>query len=313
MTALCGLYVLGLEMERMEPVMFRERITRQYQSLSPSFKKIADYVLAAHQRVAFMSASRLAKSLGVDVATVTRFAQHLGYDGYTELIREIQEKVLAEMREARAPFSERMQAAEGPFAQTLWRDWANLEKTILNIPADEAEAAAAALRDARRIYLVGEGTAAGLVLAISAYLRMIKPDVVTITQGPFDAALALKEIQPSDLIIGIGFTSYAYAATQAIKYGRQAGAKTIGIISQADCPIGGVAEILLPCSSTEDGYIPSATCVSAILFALFYTLSLGDVDGYNRELLRFQDAYAVLTEGTARGEDDVVEDLIERF
>ena len=39
--------------------MFRERITRSYQSLSPSFKKIADFILSSHQRVAFMSASRL--------------------------------------------------------------------------------------------------------------------------------------------------------------------------------------------------------------------------------------------------------------
>ena len=75
--------------------MFRERITRNYQSLSPSFKKIADFILTSHQRVAFLSASRLAKHLGVDVATVTRFAQQLGYDGYTQLIREIQEKVFA--------------------------------------------------------------------------------------------------------------------------------------------------------------------------------------------------------------------------
>jgi DNA-binding MurR/RpiR family transcriptional regulator len=293
--------------------MFRERITREYQSLSPSFTKIADYVLAAHQRVAFMSASRLAKMLGVDVATVTRFAQYLGYEGYTELIREIQETVLGEMREARAPLTKRLEAAEGPFAQTLWRDWANMEKTILNIPADQAEAASAALREARRIYLVAEGTAAGLAQGMSAYLRMIKTDVVLLTQGPFDAALALKELKPGDVIIGIGFTSYAYAATQALRYGREAGAKTIGIISQADCPIGGEAEILLSCSATEDGYMPSPTCVSAILFALFYTLSRGDIEGYNRELVRFQDAYAVLTEGTARGDDDVVEDLIERF
>ena len=121
--------------------MFRERITRNYQSLSPSFKKIADFILTSHQRVAFLSASRLAKHLGVDVATVTRFAQQLGYDGYTQLIREIQEKVLEEMREARAPVTNRLNGAEGPFALTLWRDWANLDKTIKNIPPDQSEAA----------------------------------------------------------------------------------------------------------------------------------------------------------------------------
>jgi hypothetical protein len=40
---------------------------------------------------------------------------------------------------------------------------------------------------------------------------------------------------------------------------------------------------------------------------------LDEPEKYNRQLMRFQDAYATLTEGTARGEEDVVEDLIERF
>jgi DNA-binding MurR/RpiR family transcriptional regulator len=293
--------------------MFRERITRNYQSLSPSFKKIADFILTSHQRTAFMSASRLAKYLGVDVATVTRFSQQLGYEGYTELIREIQETVLEEMRDARAPMTERLESAEGPFAQTLWRDWANLEKTIQNIPEDQAQAALAALKSARHIYFVAEGTGAGLVSAAASYLRMVKTKVYVSTQGAFDLALTLKNLGPEDVVVGIGFTSYAYSAAQALQLGRQVGAKTIGIISQAGCPVGNVAEILISCSATEEGYLPSPTAVSAILFALIHSLLLDNVQEYNQQLMRFQDVYAALTEGTARGEKDAVEDLIERF
>jgi len=53
--------------------------------------------------------------------------------------------------------------------------------------------------------------------------------------------------------------------------------------------------------------------VTAILFALTYTFLRSDSDGYHRDLLQFQETYADLTEGTARGEDSVVEDLIGRF
>jgi DNA-binding MurR/RpiR family transcriptional regulator len=283
--------------------MFREKIIRKYQSLSPSFQKIADFILTDHQRASFMSASRLAKHLGVDVATVTRFAQQIGYDGYTQLIREIQEKVLEEMRAARAPLTERLEAAEGPFTHTLWRDWANLEKTIQNIPQEQVDQALAALRSARRIYLVSEGMGAGLASAMAHYLRMVKSEVIALTQGPFELAVALKDLGPEDVVLGIGFTRYAYATAQALNVGRGLGAKTIGILSQADCPIGEEAEILLFCSATEEGYLPSSTAVSAILFALFHSLTLDDAGAYNRELERFQDAYVQLNEGTARGRD----------
>ncbi|MGD2039881.1 MAG: MurR/RpiR family transcriptional regulator [Anaerolineae bacterium] len=293
--------------------MFRDRITRNYQSLSPSFKKVADFILTSHQRAAFMSASRLAKYLGVDVATVTRFAQQIGYEGYTELIREIQEKVLEEMQDARAPFSERFESAQTPFALTLWRDWANLDKTIRNIPLEDANRAIAAIHAARKIYFVSEGVGAGLAQATASYLSMSKPDVVVLDLGAFDVALALKEAGPEDVIIGVGFTNYSFAATRAMELGRKVGATTIGVIAQADCPIGAVADILFTSAATEEGYLPSPTSVSAILFALAYTSLTSDPDAYARDLVRFQEAYADLTEGTARGEDDVVDDLVGRF
>ncbi len=293
--------------------MFRERITRSYPSLSANFRKIADLILASPHRVAFMSASRLARQVGVDVATVSRFAQHLGYDGYAPLIREIQESVTAEMHKARTPLAERLASAEGPFAYILWRDWANLEKTIQNLPLDQVERAIAAIRSARRIYLVSEGVGAGLAQATATYLRMIRTGVIVLDREAFDLALALKDLGPQDLVIGIGFTAYAFAATRTLQLARKIGARTIGVISQADCPIATAAEILFCCSATEEGYLPSPTGVAAILFALYYSLCLSDPEGYDRQLLHFQNTYAALTEGTRRGEADVIPDLIQRF
>jgi DNA-binding MurR/RpiR family transcriptional regulator len=299
--------------ERSGWTMFRERITRHYQSLSPSFKKIADYILTSHQHVSFMSASRLARHLGLDVATVTRFSQQIGYDGYVQLIREIQETVLEEMQEARAPINERLQAAQGPFDETLWRDWANLEKTIQNLPLDQAGRAIEALDSARRIYLVAEGVGGGLALAAGTYLKMIKSEVVVLREGAFDAALALKDLGPEDVVVGLGFTNYAYGATRALERARKVGAKTIGVIAQADCPVGTNAELLFACSATEEGYLPSLTGMSAILFGLIFSLYVRNADGYNQELRRFQDTYADHTQGTARGEEDVVDDLMGLF
>jgi DNA-binding MurR/RpiR family transcriptional regulator len=144
---------------------------------------------------------------------------------------------------------------------------------------------------------------AGLASALACYLRMVKSEVSALTQGPFELAVALKDLGPEDVVLGIGFTRYAYAAAQALKVGRGLGAKTIGIISQADCPIGSEAEILLSCSSTAEGYMSSSTATSAVLFALFHSLTLDDAGAYDRELDRFQNAYAKLNEGTARGRD----------
>jgi DNA-binding MurR/RpiR family transcriptional regulator len=80
--------------------MFREKIAEQHDRLGKNQKKIADFLTKEYREAAFMNGSALSAHLGVDPATVTRFAQRLGYTGYPDLLREIQELVKEELRAA---------------------------------------------------------------------------------------------------------------------------------------------------------------------------------------------------------------------
>jgi len=292
--------------------MFRERIGRKYSDLSPGFKKLADFILTSHQRVAFMSASRLARHLDLDVATVTRFSQALGYDGFTELIREIQEQVLDEMRQARIPVTDRLEAAKGSPLYTMWQDWTNIEQTIQEISPERIAVAVEILRAADHIYIVAEGGGIGLAQVMQSYLSMIRAGTIVLNQGPFDTAIALKNLTARDVVVGIGFTNYAYSATRALQHGRRVGAKTIGIVAQAGCPIAEWAEILFICSEVEGSFLPSPTGVMAIIFALVYALHLDKPEKYREELLHFQSTYDSLVEGTPRGAEGAEWELIGR-
>jgi DNA-binding MurR/RpiR family transcriptional regulator len=284
-----------------EVKMFRERIINQYQSLSPSYKKIADFVLQSYHKVAFLSASRLAKHLGVDVATVTRFAQHLEYTGYTQFVREVQDVVRAEWKVARWPIDRNLEGVDDPFERTLWQDWINLEDGIRNLSFETARGILDAVRQADRIFLSAEAAVGALAEAFGSYLRMIKPNVVVLRGGLFEAALHLKSLAPGDVVIGLGFTRYAYDATRALAWARKRGATAIGIIAQPDCLITTEAELLLVCSSSPS-YMPSLTSMAAVLYALYHVLSHEDEVSHRAHLQTFQDTYEWLTEGTARGD-----------
>ncbi len=293
--------------------MFRERIGRKYSTLSPGFRKLADFILTSHQRVAFMSASRLARHLDLDVATVTRFAQTLGYDGFTELSREIQEQVLDEMRKERIPITERLSAAQGSPLHTMWQDWVNIEQTIQEIRPERIDSAVNALRAANHIYIIAEGAGIGLAQIMASYLSLIRCDAIVLTKGPFDIALHLKNLTSSDVVIGIGFTNYAYSATNALQYGRRVGAKTIGIVGQANCPIAEWAEILFICSEVEGSLLPSPTGAAAIIFALIYALIEDDPEKYRHELACFQGTYDSLIGDSSRSEADGNWEMVDRL
>ena len=56
-------------------------------------KRIAGYILENYDKAAFMTASKLGKLVGVSESTVVRFATVLGYDGYPNMQRALQEMI----------------------------------------------------------------------------------------------------------------------------------------------------------------------------------------------------------------------------
>ena len=67
------------------------------QEKEPTFskgqKRIARYITDSYDKAAFMTASRLGKTVGISESTVVRFAVELGYDGYPNMQRALQEMI----------------------------------------------------------------------------------------------------------------------------------------------------------------------------------------------------------------------------
>ena len=60
-------------------------------TFSKGQRRIASYITESYDKAAFMTASRLGTMVGVSESTVVRFAVELGYDGYPEMQKALQE------------------------------------------------------------------------------------------------------------------------------------------------------------------------------------------------------------------------------
>jgi len=140
--------------------MFRQRIQAKYDELTPSFRKLADFILQQELNVAFMTATELAHRMGVDAATVVRFAQTLGYSGFRELIKEVQRVVKTELT---ASYSVALEAQDdvGLFRSLLENERHNLSLAQARL-TEQANTILPALLDAQRIWVVGQGSTAHL-------------------------------------------------------------------------------------------------------------------------------------------------------
>ena len=68
-------------------------IEQKYQGLSKGQKRIADYILQHYDKAAFMTAAKLGVLAQVSESTVVRFATELGYAGYPQLQRALQDMI----------------------------------------------------------------------------------------------------------------------------------------------------------------------------------------------------------------------------
>ena len=67
-------------------------ISSKMNTFSKGQKLIANYILSSYDKAAFMTASKLGKTVHVSESTVVRFASELKYDGYPAMQKALQEK-----------------------------------------------------------------------------------------------------------------------------------------------------------------------------------------------------------------------------
>lgn len=74
---------------------------------SKSHRKIADFIITNYDKAAFMTAAALGEKVGVSESTVVRFASELGFKGYPEMQKELQQMIKNEAyhRSANGGFS----------------------------------------------------------------------------------------------------------------------------------------------------------------------------------------------------------------
>jgi DNA-binding MurR/RpiR family transcriptional regulator len=246
---------------------YRERIRNNYERLSKSQKRIADFLMTSHREAAFMTASRLAAVLDVDVATITRFAQRLDYPGYPEMLEEVRMSVQEEMSAGYHPV-EGASVASRSFVHALSVERDNLERTLASISMEAVEKAVDAMSRARQIYIVGQHTAVLSAKRLAIVLQMLDLKPVVVEGDGVTMALGTRSLSSEDVIVGIAYSAYATDVVAVLRLARQRGATIISISGSEVSPVTRIADIKLICAANSAMHIPSDTVAGAVIDGL---------------------------------------------
>jgi len=204
---------------------YRTRIREAKPGLSKSFNKLADFILDYYVDAAFLTATELAHELNIDTATVIRFAQHLGYDGYPNLLRDIRTHVRTDLgvgsRDKEVPGSNREQ-----IEQTWDEIQAAIEGTKNSFDTLALANLVEKIGEARRIGLLAEGPAKPCAFNLAGYLEQGKFIVTPVHSGLSGVARLIHTSTSEDLIIAFDIAGEAPYFASALREARGKGIAT---------------------------------------------------------------------------------------
>lgn len=207
--------------------------------MSKSHKKLATFVIDHYEQAAFMTAAKMAKTVGISEATVVRFAYALEYEGYPEFQSSLADwvkKKLNTVQSIGAKYGSSTQAEI--LTSVLSADIEKIEDTIEHIDVQAFEAAVDIILGAKHVYIIGLRSCKPMAQFLHFYLNIIRGDVKLIdstsTSETFEQML---RISGEDVVIGISFPRYSMRTLKAMEMANDKNAKVITITDSIHSPM----------------------------------------------------------------------------
>ena len=246
-------------------------------SFSKGQRRIAAYITESYDKAAFMTASKLGKIAGVSESTVVRFAMELGYDGYPSMQKAMQEMVLNRLTPSqRIGVANDRIGDQDVVSMVLQSDMDKLRKTNETVNREDFKAAVDAIKNAKRIYILGVGSASMLANFTAHYFRYMFDYVRCVTSS--DAADMfgnLIHVNSDDVVIAFSFPRYSSSTVKAARFCRDAGAKVIAVTNSTMSPLGQNCDHVLVAKSDMvslvDSLVGPLSLVNALVVAVAAT------------------------------------------
>lgn len=239
-------------------------------------KLIANYIMNSYDKAAFMTASKLGKTVNVSESTVVRFAVELGYDGYPSM-----QKALQEMIRNKLTSVQRIEVANDRFgnqeilSMVLQSDIEKIRTTLEEVDKTAFQGAVDAILKAKTIYILGVRSSAAIATFLSFYFNLMFDNVKHIhTSSNAEMFEQMIRIGEDDVVIGISFPRYSSRTVKAMKFAYDRGATVIALTDSMSAPIAReAAHTLIAMSdmvSLVDSLVAPLSVVNALIVACSY-------------------------------------------
>ncbi len=231
------------------------------------------------------SISEIARENDINISSITRLAQKLGFDGFPGL----KDLFRSSLKQRKRFYSEQVKKIlqkgnAGHFGKTsllervIQDEWSNVMLMADALDEQQFAAIIELMVNAQRILIVGLRGSYPLAHYLGFYLKMIRDRVTLIGQAGHTLAEDLSVLKPGDLLIAISVNPYTKDTIEACRIGKQQAVDIIAITDSPSSPLAIETDNFLITSTVGDYFFsPIAAaiiCIETLLSEL--VKQLGD-------------------------------------
>ncbi len=265
-------------------------IEQNMDDFSKGQRQIARFLLAHYDKAAYMTAAKLGSEVSVSESTVVRFVIELGYAGYPEFQKALQELIRTKLTAVqRMEVTNHLIGKGDVLEKVLMSDVDKIRRTLDGIDRENFGKAVDAIVKAKTIYIIGVRSSYTLAGFLNYNFRMMFDNVrlIETTSGGelFEQVL---NIGKDDVMIAISFPRYSKRVINAVAYAKRAGAQVISLTDSPDSPIAPAADALLVAQSDMASFVDSLVAPMSIINALVVAVSRAKEEEVSQRLRKLE-------------------------
>ena len=247
-----------------------ERIKAVYSTLSKGQKKIANAVLNEYDKVAYLTAAKLGDLVGVSESTVVRFADELGFEGYSQFQLAIQELVRIKLTpNQRIEITNQRIGGGNVIDNVMESDINKIKYTLEHLDRAAFSNAVDSILSAKNIYITGARSSENVARLLCYNLSLIFDNVrLVVPTSSAEVFEQMYSVGEEDVVIAFSFPRYSSKMINGIRFARQKNASVIAFTDSEVSPIAGFANYLLIAQSDMASFMDSLVAPLSIINAI---------------------------------------------
>lgn len=253
----------------------QDDIRQRFAELSPALQQVARFVLEHPNDVVTASMRSVGTRAGSPPATLVRFAQWLGFDGWPQLKQAFAQDMGLGSDEA---YGQRAKALvgragdQGLVGETFEVHRRNLEATERRL-GDTLQQACVLLEKARSVHVAGFRASYPVAFSFVYVYRLLRASVHLLDGQGGTLEMQCRAMERGDALLVVAFAPYSREALAVAQAARDAGCRIVALTDSPASPLALLADATLLFSLHSPSFFPSITSAVALSEALVELLA----------------------------------------